>query len=581
MSEREFVPTKEQCAVIGLDGSAFVRACPGAGKTRVMVERARILFRQVGTGRGVAFLSFTQAAVSELEARLRREGLLPIPVFPSFVGTFDSFVWQFLVAPFGITGSEVRPQLIADIGDLQVRPYDGARALALSCFDRRTGAILEEPAKRQGFDVTKHPEFRVRQYETTAKNIRRALWDQGYLSFDDTREVALRRIKQEPQAERIGAALAGRFREVIVDEAQDCNPEELMLIHWLRKSNLPVKIVCDPNQSIYAFRGGVTSHLIEFEESFPAEEKKDLSGNFRSAPNICKAITQFRPLSERGTPDSALGPLQDSDEPVHILAYQGSSAPPAIGKAFCALVQERKINLSVAPIVAATRETGAAAAGQARLKVRQDRVMRLAEAVADLHYPMGPNDVKEALNEAHRIVLELEGRLGAQSYHQYLSDNEMDPVSWRCKVVSILRELQYDPAKHLNAKGWHAEAKEVLSRHVVIKDGQSISQKLKWNAGLEDSLGIGPETTATPQTIHSVKGMEYPAVCVVTTRTLKGILDFLEKGEREDQAEEARKLYVAASRAERLLVIAAPKSQAVRLGSFLSKKGADVTMREV
>ena len=157
----------------------------------------------------------------------------------------------------------------------------------------------------------------------------------------------------------------------------------------------------------------------------------------------------------------------------------------------------------------------------------------------------------------------------------------MEAISWRGKVVSILRELQYNPAIHLHAKGWHAEAKKVLSRQVVIKDGQSISQKLKWNAGLEESLAIVPETTAIPQTIHSVKGMEYPAVCVVTTRTLKGILDFLQNGKREDQAEEARKLYVAASRAERLLVVAAPKSQAGRLGSFLRKKGADVTMREV
>ena len=219
MSEREFAATKEQCAVIRLDGSAFVRACPGAGKTKVMVERARHLFQRISTGRGVAFLSFTQAAISELEARLRREGLLPTPVFPSFVGTFDSFVWQFLVAPFGIVGSEVRPQLIADVGDLQVKPYDGARALALSSFDSRTGAILAAPAKKQGFDVTKHPEYRVRQYETAAKNVRNKLWDQGHLSFDDTRGVALERIKEGPQAERIGGALASRFFEVIVDEA--------------------------------------------------------------------------------------------------------------------------------------------------------------------------------------------------------------------------------------------------------------------------------------------------------------------------------------------------------------------------
>ena len=84
-----------------------------------------------------------------------------------------------------------------------------------------------------------------------------------------------------------------------------------------------------------------------------------------------------------------------------------------------------------------------------------------------------------------------------------------------------------------------------------------------------------------PMTIHSVKGKEFPAVCVVTTTTLKGILDYLETGEPEEQAEEGRKLYVAASRAERLLVFAAPKTQAERLATHLRGQGASVEIEEV
>ncbi len=66
-----------------------------------MVERARQLLGGRPTGRGIAFLSFTIAAVSELEDRLRREGLVESPAFPHFIGTFDAFLWQFLIAPFG------------------------------------------------------------------------------------------------------------------------------------------------------------------------------------------------------------------------------------------------------------------------------------------------------------------------------------------------------------------------------------------------------------------------------------------------------------------------------------------------
>ena len=84
-----YCPTDQQKTVIIHDRSAFVTACPGAGKTRTMVERARHLADRTDDKRGVAFLSFTNAAVDELQGRLRLFGLLPSPLFPSFIGTFD------------------------------------------------------------------------------------------------------------------------------------------------------------------------------------------------------------------------------------------------------------------------------------------------------------------------------------------------------------------------------------------------------------------------------------------------------------------------------------------------------------
>ena len=81
MTPKLFRPTDEQTRIIHHDGSAFISACPGAGKTRVLVERARFLSADQAAGRGVAFLSFTIAAVSELEDRLRHEGLLELEVF--------------------------------------------------------------------------------------------------------------------------------------------------------------------------------------------------------------------------------------------------------------------------------------------------------------------------------------------------------------------------------------------------------------------------------------------------------------------------------------------------------------------
>jgi len=122
MSMSSYAPTKEQQIIIDHVGAAFVTACPGAGKTRTMVERARRLLSNPADRRGVAFLSFTNAAVDELQARLRTFGVLPSPLFPSFIGTFDRFLWQFLISPFGIPGCERVPKLVPDKSNWHVTP---------------------------------------------------------------------------------------------------------------------------------------------------------------------------------------------------------------------------------------------------------------------------------------------------------------------------------------------------------------------------------------------------------------------------------------------------------------------------
>lgn len=582
MNRPLFEPTDEQHAAINHDGSAFVAACPGAGKTRVMVERARKLFQDMRPGRGVAFLSFTHAAVFELETRLRKESLLPSPVFPSFIGTFDSFVWQFLVAPFGIRNSQIRPRLIPDIGQLTVEPFPGAHPVPLYCFCPQAGTIFEQAAKRKGFDVSQKTDAQIQQYMTAAMRLRARLRERGQFGFEEARAAALERLTNTAFSRRIAVALTARFVEVIVDEAQDCNPDDLRLISWLRKTGMPVKVVCDPHQSIYGFRGGVADHLFEFANTFSADQRKELTGNFRSAVNICKTIVQFRCSALRGSSDDASGPLRDETTPVQILSYRGNAVSASIGTFFCTLLQEAGIDVSSAPIVAATKPSGAAAAGWPSQRETRHRTVRLARAVTNFHFAAGFSDMTSAIDGVHQICLELEGYLGSCSYHQYLTDNEIEPASWRPKAISILRALRFDLTTHVDARQWLAAAKAILSNELKVGDGQSISQKLKWTDKLDLALAPVPDVAAMPRTIHSVKGMEYPAVCVVTTTsTLKGILDFLETGEPIDKAEEARKLYVAASRAERLLVIAAPKSQADRLRVHLSGQGAVITMKEI
>lgn len=332
MNGEVFAPTLEQDRVIHHVGSAFIMACPGAGKTRVMIERVRYLLKSNRDDRGFAFLSFTRAAIAELENRLRQEALLGSPVFPHFIGTFDSFIWQFLVAPFKIPGTEAAPRLIPDKRRRVVQPYDKAQPLELWCFDRTSGKIVAASAVRCGFKVSEKKQGQIKSYETSAQKMLARFRECGQLDFDDARDLAVARLDNRDFAVRFATLLAARFGEIIVDEAQDCNLADLEIVKWLRDAGIPTKVVCDPHQSIYEFRGGITDQLFTFADTFDENDRLSMSGNFRSTDNICKAIVMLRAKESREIIDEPLGKYRNERTNICILSYAGRSVPGNISE---------------------------------------------------------------------------------------------------------------------------------------------------------------------------------------------------------------------------------------------------------
>lgn len=566
-----FEPTDEQRRVIEHEGSAFIAACPGAGKTRVMVERARKLLDRRSTGRGIAFLSFTIAAVSELEDRLRRERLVETPTFPHFIGTFDAFLWQFLIAPFGIDGCAAKPRLIPDKDDRTIRPYPAAQTLPLECFDRVTGSAIPTMIQRHGF------RGKIKAYETVARRTRARFLERGELDFADARSVALARLHDQASGAILAPALAGRFQELIVDEAQDCNPVDLEIIAWFRAAGIPVKVIADPNQAIYGFRGGVTRELDQFAAAFADAERLPMNGNFRSSVHITKGVVALRAPNLRTTIDEALGEFRDEPTAVQILSYPGKSVPSTIGTKFQELAAAMGLAARDCPVVSATRRTGANALGHPQDSGVRDLSYRLAVTVSDFHFSFEVGGRKEALVAIQRIMLELGDRMGGKTYHQHLAAVEMAPDAWRPEALALVQALRYCPERFASAEAWLDEARRLLAP-LLSDDGRSINQRLRRNGELEKALSVAPASGHPARTIHSVKGMEFPGVCVVMSpSTAKGIVDSL-VGAAAGDNEEARKIYVGASRAQRLLAIALPRTQASRLRDLMLTIGGAVEL---
>jgi hypothetical protein len=542
-----------------------------------MVERARQLLDCSDDRRGVAFLSFTNAAVDELEQRLRAFGVFPAPLFPSFIGTFDRFLWQFLIAPFGIPDCDRLLKLVPDKSNWEVRPpYDRAHALRLRCFDRATGKVIPALAKQEGFDVEKR---RIAAHETSALHMIKRARSRGQIDFEDVRICVRERLSDVAFANRVGAALAARFREIIVDEAQDCNPTDLEIVDWLRVSGVRVKVICDPHQSIYKFRGGVTDELQRFAATFDALDRLQMSGNFRSSPAICAAIVMLRPPSSRFDPDKPLGPHREDTTPVHILSYAGNAVSPAIGSTFRGLVEALGIPLHLAPVLASTRASASKAVGQPTIAPTQHMTLLLAEAAMDYHFAFAVGNRREALVNLHRVVLLVQERIGALGdYHSYLLSEGLEDGRWRPEIIAIANGLRFDQAE--TPFQWLVRARSLLVAGLVGKS--SINQRLKGHTDLVTALARAPTDSSPARTIHSVKGQEFPGACVVmTTKTAGAIIDLLEGQTSTGPDEEARKIYVGASRAERLLALAVPRSQAARFQTLLTKGGCETRLHQI
>lgn len=294
---------------------------------------------------------------------------------------------------------------------------------------------------------------------------------------------------------------------MIVDEAQDCNPVDLEIIAWFRAAGVPVKVICDPNQAIYGFRGGVTRELGQFADTFGADERLPMSGNFRSSGHITKGVVALRPPEMRAAVDEALGEHRDEPTAVQILSYSGRGVPATIGAKFQELVTAMGLEARDCPVVSATRRTGANALGRPQDSGVRDLSYRLAVAVSDFHFSFELGGRKEALAAIHRIMLELGGQMGGRTYHQHLADADVSPDVWRPGALALAQALRFSPERFATVEALHDEARRLLAP-LLPAGGQSINQRLRRNGDLDKALSVAPASGHAARTIHSVKGME-------------------------------------------------------------------------
>jgi len=144
------------------------------------------------------------------------------------------------------------------------------------------------------------------------------------IDFEDLQILAARLLERA----EIGEAYRSRFSHLLVDEFQDTNRLQLRLIEALRGPRSELVAVGDEFQSIYGFRHADLDVFRAQRDSIaqrPDAELMELSGNFRSRPELIAAVNLFgaallgdsyRPLRVGAPPEPADGPISRAEDDI-------------------------------------------------------------------------------------------------------------------------------------------------------------------------------------------------------------------------------------------------------------------------
>lgn len=255
-------------------GPQLVTAGPGSGKTRTLcawiVER---IASQKAQPEEIVAVTFTRRAAQELTERLST--LLGPRAQRLMVGTFH---WlAVLVAPLlpsqHVVDEAERLALIE-----QALVGSGCRKSAsslASLISLRKGQHPDYPQRLPVGELDLSPEELqvLRRYE-------QLLGDAEAVDLDDLLLRALVVLKTD--------AVRRRFRFVAVDEYQDVSAVQRAMTVALGQA-AQVLAIGDPDQAIYAFRGGEVRHFRGFLDDFPSAVSRFLVENHRSTPQIVRA----------------------------------------------------------------------------------------------------------------------------------------------------------------------------------------------------------------------------------------------------------------------------------------------------
>ena len=309
-------------AVSHTSGPLLLIAGPGAGKTRVIIEKCVHLVNESHIKpENLLVTTFTNKATEELYDRLYIS--LGDIAQKITVCTIHSFCQKLLSsypsqnplgAHFEVLDGEEQFLLVYDnLKALGLSQYPKTRVAdfihsVISTFNLCTEECVDPDrfigeAKKNGkglLGLKAASDEAIEEYCAVAeayKKYRKLLTDERLVDFPLLQETAYCMVKNNSEVKK---ELAQRYQYVLIDEYQDTNRLQVMLFKEITGPQYNICAVGDDDQSIYRFRGANVKSFLDFRKDFPNAKEIKLTANFRSTPVIVEATSS---LIEKNAPE--------------------------------------------------------------------------------------------------------------------------------------------------------------------------------------------------------------------------------------------------------------------------------------
>lgn len=562
--------TPEQRTAVICEDDVMLTACPGSGKTRVIISKlVRVIDDVRGAARAVGCITYTNAAVHEIEARLR------LHIQPGDDGYYDictihSFCLNHIFRPFCylIKGykkgfkvltvdSEEFETFVKAIYAKHGRPPPTSRELEE--FTQLRVTLDGKPAGNAIDSGSLTAEMATDYW----KRIREA----GFIDFANIIYYSLLLLKRRPE---IQSYVASKFAWLLVDEFQDTTDlqvEILALIAEMKRTRF--LLVGDSYQSIFRFAGARPDLADQFASRIGARTDLGLSGNFRSSPPI---LAHAEKLFARTPAMKALGSAKKFTETP---AWQhGGSAFEVITDYFLPALEGLHIPIGDAAILAPSwftlfplgrrlREYGVSIVGPGARPYRRNRQFApLAEQICG--YLMEPrsdaivgiertlfNAVLDITGRARFDIFSYAGRsvvFRLLSLAGKLHDEHMGAIKWLEKAAAAFSEVLVEE------EYFSPTERDLFAMSVEEMKADMRNNRVDLENLTIDDLGIyaSPDTALKLSTLHNAKGREYTAVAMIDLH--EGKIPSYYAKLPDEIAEQKRLFYVGVTRAKRYLL---------------------------